>query len=46
LADADLQIAATALVHDLELATGNVKHFKRVSGLRVSRVLAEARARS
>jgi len=46
LADADLQIAATALVHDLELVTGNVKHFARVPGLRVSLVLAEARPRS
>jgi len=45
LADADLQIAATALVHDLELVTGNVKHFKRVPGLRISPVLAEARIR-
>jgi len=43
LADADLQIAATALVHDLELVTGNVKHFKRVPGLRISPVLADAR---
>jgi predicted nucleic acid-binding protein len=46
LADADLQIAATALVHDLELVTGNVKHFKRVPGLRISPVLAEARTHS
>ncbi len=46
LADADLQIAATALHHDLELVTGNVKHFKRVPGLRISPVLAEARTRS
>jgi len=46
LADADLQIAATALVHDLELVTGNVKHFRRVPGLRISPVLAEARTRS
>jgi predicted nucleic acid-binding protein len=46
LADADLQIAATALIHDLELVTGNVKHFKRVPGLRLSPVLAEARTRS
>jgi predicted nucleic acid-binding protein len=46
LADADLQIAATALLHDLELVTGNVKHFKRVPGLRVSPVLAGARTRS
>ncbi len=46
LADADLQIAATALLHDLELVTGNVKHFRRVPGLRVSAALADARARS
>jgi predicted nucleic acid-binding protein len=46
LADADLQIAATAILHDLELVTGNVKHFKRVPGLRISLVLADARARS
>jgi predicted nucleic acid-binding protein len=42
-ADADLQIAATALLHDLELVTGNVKHFRRVPGLRVSPALADAR---
>jgi predicted nucleic acid-binding protein len=46
LADADLQIAATALLHDLELVTGNVKHFRRVPQLRVSPALAEARVRS
>lgn len=46
LADADLQIAATALLHDLELVTGNVKHFGRVPRLRISTALAEARARS
>ena len=46
LAEADLQIAATALLHDLELVTGNVEHFKRVPGLRISPVLADARARS
>lgn len=45
LADADLQIASTALVHDLELVTGNVKHFKRVPGLKISSALAEARTR-
>jgi predicted nucleic acid-binding protein len=45
LADADLQIAATALLHDLELVTGNVKHFSRVRGLRISSALAEARPR-
>ena len=43
LADADLQIAATALHHDLELVTGNVRHFERVPGLKINRILAEAR---
>jgi predicted nucleic acid-binding protein len=44
LADADLQIAATALQHELEIVTGNVRHFQRVPGLRVNPILAEARA--
>jgi tRNA(fMet)-specific endonuclease VapC len=44
LPDADLQIAATALLHDLEIVTGNVRHFKRIPGLRVSSALADARA--
>jgi len=35
LADADLQIAATALHHDLELVSGNHRHFGRVTGLRL-----------
>ncbi len=43
LADADLQIAATALLHDLELVTGSVRHFARVPGLRVCDSLASAR---
>ncbi|HYX24525.1 MAG TPA: type II toxin-antitoxin system VapC family toxin [Thermoanaerobaculia bacterium] len=43
LADADLQIAATALFHGLELVTGNVRHFERIPGLRIQRVLADAR---
>jgi predicted nucleic acid-binding protein len=46
LADADLQIAATALVHDLELVTGNVKHFGRVPELRISGAMMGARTRS
>ena len=46
LADADLQIVATAILHDLELVTGNVKHFKRVPRLRISPALADARAGS
>ncbi len=46
LADADLQIGATALLHDLELVTRKVKHFRRVPGLRLSPTLSDARARS
>jgi predicted nucleic acid-binding protein len=42
--DADLQIASTALHHGLELVTGNVRHFSRVPGLRVSSALANARS--
>jgi len=33
--DADLRIASIALTHDLTVVTGNVRHFARVSGLRV-----------
>jgi len=44
LADADLQIAATALQHELELVTGNLRHFQRVPDLRVNPVLAGTRA--
>ena len=43
LADADLQIAATAIHHNLELVTGNLRHFRRVPGLRVCTALSEAR---
>lgn len=42
LADADLEIAATALYHGLTLVTGNIRHFARVPGLSLSRVLADA----
>ncbi|HSF39537.1 MAG TPA: type II toxin-antitoxin system VapC family toxin [Thermoanaerobaculia bacterium] len=42
-ADADLQIAATAIRHELELVTGNLRHFERIPGLRIHRALAEAR---
>ncbi len=35
LADADLQIAATALQHDLDLVTGNLRHFARIPELRI-----------
>jgi predicted nucleic acid-binding protein len=44
LPDADLQIAATALYHDLELVTGNVRHFQRIPHLRLNRILADSRA--
>lgn len=43
LADADLQIAATAIHHDLELVTGNLRHFERIGDLSISLVLVEAR---
>lgn len=37
LADADLMIAATALTHDLTAVTHNLRHFRRIDGLRVER---------
>jgi predicted nucleic acid-binding protein len=43
LADADLQIAATTVHHGLDLVTGNLRHFRRVEGLRVCTVLDDAR---
>lgn len=43
LPDADLQIAATALHHGLELVTGNVAHFERIPDLEVCTALDEAR---
>jgi predicted nucleic acid-binding protein len=43
LADADLQIASTAIHHDLTLVTGNLRHFERVPGIRLDRILAENR---
>lgn len=39
IADADLQIAATAVRHGLTLVTGNLRHFARVPGLVLERVL-------
>lgn len=41
--EADLQIAATALHHDLTVVTGNLDHFQRVPGLRVGRQFADRR---
>jgi predicted nucleic acid-binding protein len=43
LADADLQIAATALYHDLQLVSGNLRHFSRIAQLRVNAILSQAR---
>ena len=43
LADADLQIAATAVHHGLELVTGNLRHFRRITGLRLCTVLDNVR---
>jgi predicted nucleic acid-binding protein len=43
--DADLQIAATAIYHNLQLVTGNLRHFNRVPGLTCNPILAECRNR-
>ena len=43
LPDADLQIAATALYHDLELVTGNLRHFQRIPNLRLNHIVADSR---
>ena len=43
LPDADLQIAATAIYHGLELVSGNLRHFVRIPGLKLNPVLADAR---
>jgi predicted nucleic acid-binding protein len=43
LPDADLQIAATAVYHDLELVSGNSRHFSRISKLKINPILADAR---
>ena len=40
----DLQIAATAVHYDLELVTGNIRHFERIPGLLICRALADGRA--
>ena len=43
LPDADLQIAATAIYHDLELVSGNLRHFSRISNLKLNNILSDAR---
>lgn len=43
LPDADIQIAATAMDHNLELVTGNLRHFNRISDLKLNHILADSR---
>ena len=43
LPDADVQIAATAIGHKLELVTGNLRHFTRISDLKLNHILADSR---
>jgi predicted nucleic acid-binding protein len=43
LPDADVQIAATALYHGLELVTGNIRHFERIEELQINRILEQSR---
>lgn len=43
LPDADIQIAAIALCHDLELITGNLRHFSRIGSLKLNTILADSR---
>ncbi|MCG8462617.1 MAG: PIN domain-containing protein [Holophagales bacterium] len=45
LADADLQIAATTIRHDLVLVTGNLRHSRQIPGPEVCTVSADARGR-
>ncbi|MGH2415917.1 MAG: type II toxin-antitoxin system VapC family toxin [Microcystaceae cyanobacterium] len=46
LAHADLQIASTAIQHNLELVTGNIQHFARIKFLSINHILANARQKS
>jgi tRNA(fMet)-specific endonuclease VapC len=43
LPDADIQIAATALYHGLEIVTGNLRHFQRIDKLRLNTILSDSR---
>lgn len=43
LAHPDLQIAASAIQHELELVTGNIKHFTRISNLAINPILSYTR---
>jgi tRNA(fMet)-specific endonuclease VapC len=40
-AEADLQIASTALRHGLTMVTGNVRHFEKVRGLAIRDIRGE-----
>ena len=42
LPDADIQIAATTTYHDLELVSGNIRHFARITELKIKSILADA----
>ena len=44
LPDADLQIAATAIYHDLELVSGNLRHFSRIHKIKLNSILANSRS--
>jgi predicted nucleic acid-binding protein len=44
LPDTDLQIAATAIYHDLELVSGNLRHFSRIPTLKLNHILIDARS--
>jgi len=39
--DADILMASTAIVEDLILITNNIKHFKRVKGLKIDNWIAK-----
>lgn len=43
LPDADMQIAATAIYHELELVSGNLRHFSRIPKIKLSSILADSR---
>lgn len=45
LPDADIQIAATTIYHDLELVSGNIRHFARITELKIKSILADARSK-
>ena len=44
LPDADVQIAATAIYHGLELVTGNLRYFSWIPLLKINPILADARS--